>query len=288
MEKIILSFLDWIRGVDFATIFQLVGIGFLLFWVVVIGWVISDSRDRFSSKWLQALAVAVVILLPLFGLLIYFIVRPRITTEDEEMATLEKRYLKFEAAGLGDCPTCGYELMPNFVFCPECGRELRYKCDSCDIYLEPSWKTCPFCGTKRVNASHDDNEMSSLESALVKASLPDSPVAKEFVTVSTNAAGALGETQDLESLDAVHNDSLIKEDGARNSASSVSVSETIAKKNLLKEADGFVKYIGALPMKLLDARSRARKPKVATSVPPLKEDFKKKKKKKSSAKKRKK
>lgn len=147
MEGAILDTVSFLENIDFGMIFQMMGYGLILFWFVIIGWAAVDATERFTSTWARIGAITLVIVVPLFGFLIYLVIRPRTSTEEEYWMDLERRFLKFEAAGLEDCPACGYELMPNFVHCPNCSRELRVKCESCEVFIEPLWNMCPFCGT---------------------------------------------------------------------------------------------------------------------------------------------
>ncbi|MEA3356911.1 MAG: zinc ribbon domain-containing protein [Patescibacteria group bacterium] len=149
METSILSALGFLEILDFGLIFNILAIGFMVFWLVVIGWVWTDASERFDSYFRVILSVVFVVVFNVFGLLIYLIVRPRMTREDIYWSDLERRFLKYEAAGLEDCPKCGYETQPSYINCPNCGYGLRVMCKACDVYLEPGWKYCPFCGARQ-------------------------------------------------------------------------------------------------------------------------------------------
>ncbi len=46
------------------------------------------------------------------------------------------------------CLHCGFPLQAGFVFCPNCGMNLRAaKCSACGQKLDPSWNTCAYCGS---------------------------------------------------------------------------------------------------------------------------------------------
>ncbi len=149
MENFILDGLTFIEELDFALFTQILGIGFIVFWLFVVGWVWFDASERYKSIWPRFLAIFLTLILNIFGFIIYLIIRPKVTIEESYWMDLERKYLKFEAAGLEDCPRCGEEVLPNFIHCPNCGKELRVKCKGCDIYLEPDWNVCPFCGVKQ-------------------------------------------------------------------------------------------------------------------------------------------
>jgi hypothetical protein len=149
MENFILDGLTFVEELDFALFTQILGIGFIVFWLFVVGWVWFDASERYKSIWPRFLAIFLTLILNIFGFIIYLIIRPKVTIEESYWMDLERKYLKFEAAGLEDCPRCGEEVLPNFIHCPNCGKELRVKCKGCDIYLEPDWNVCPFCGVKQ-------------------------------------------------------------------------------------------------------------------------------------------
>lgn len=142
----VFTFIEFLGQVNFGVVFSVFGVGLLLFWIVVIGWAWSDSLERYRSRGAALMIVILLLVLNLFGLLIYLVIRPRYTLEEEYWDNLEKRFLKYEAQGIGDCPHCGEEVQPSFIHCPSCGKSLRVKCKNCDMYLEPDWKICPFCG----------------------------------------------------------------------------------------------------------------------------------------------
>lgn len=149
MEDFILDFFTVLENINFNLVLQGLGVGVFAFWVIVMGWVWYDSSERYKKLWPRILSVAIVFAFNILGLIIYLIIRPNETFEEAYWMDLERRYLKFESAGLVDCLSCGEELYPNFIYCPNCGASVRKKCASCDVYLELDWKICPFCGEKQ-------------------------------------------------------------------------------------------------------------------------------------------
>ena len=63
MEDAILSTVTWLEDVDFAVVFRAMGVGLLIFWVVIVGWVAVDASDRFRSIWLRILSVILTLIL---------------------------------------------------------------------------------------------------------------------------------------------------------------------------------------------------------------------------------
>jgi len=76
---------------------------------------------------------------------------------------LERRYLKYEAKDLGDCPKCGAQLYPGYVYCPNCGEKIKRKCSKCGMYVDLEYKYCPYCGNQMIKRSQKEKEMSQEE-----------------------------------------------------------------------------------------------------------------------------
>ncbi|MBN2100286.1 zinc ribbon domain-containing protein [Candidatus Dojkabacteria bacterium] len=151
MESFFFDILSFLEDLDFIFFVKILGIIFGVFWLIVVGWTWTDASERSGSLFFKIISSFLVLTLNIFGLIIYLIIRPKYPKDEEYWIDLERRYLKFEADGLEDCPYCGFEIMPNYVHCPNCGSKLRVKCNSCESYLELNWDVCPFCGEKQKN-----------------------------------------------------------------------------------------------------------------------------------------
>ena len=148
LEKFILSIFEFIGGVNFNLFSFVLGVIILLFWLVIIGWVWIDSGERTSKTSIRVVYLLLVIFLNIPGLIIYLIVRPSETIEQIYWADLERRYLKYETAELGDCPKCGHQLLPGYVHCSNCGNEIKRKCPKCGVLINKDHKFCENCGTQ--------------------------------------------------------------------------------------------------------------------------------------------
>ena len=148
LEKFVLDLLSGIVNIDFQFVLNIVGIGLLIFWVVVVSWVWLDSGERTSNVYKRIAYMLLVIVFNIIGWIIYLIIRPSETIEEIYWSDLERRYLKYETSELGDCPKCGYQLLPGFIFCPNCGFELKRKCSGCDVYVDRDYKYCPYCNNR--------------------------------------------------------------------------------------------------------------------------------------------
>jgi len=154
MEEFILNLLETVGSIDFRFVWQIFFYALIVFWFVVLYWVWLDSGDRSSNKTVRCSYVLLVAVLNVIGLIIYLIIRPSQTIEEIYWADLERRYLKYETAELGDCPQCGRQLFPGYIFCPSCKYKLKIKCTKCQVYVDRKDKFCPHCGAemrKRVS-----------------------------------------------------------------------------------------------------------------------------------------
>jgi RNA polymerase subunit RPABC4/transcription elongation factor Spt4 len=118
-------------------------------YVAVAFWVVRDARRR-SESWLFALFAGLLGLgLPFFGVLLYLIIRPPRTLDEERALLLEEQALQEEEPLPGPatrpCPTCGREIEQEFVICPYCRTQFARRCGSCGKWLRLGWHVCPYC-----------------------------------------------------------------------------------------------------------------------------------------------
>jgi hypothetical protein len=147
MEDFILNLLESIGNIDFSFVWQIFLYSLLVFWIVVLYWVWLDSGERTSKTFVRLLYVVLVALLNIIGWIIYLIIRPSQTIEEIYWSDLERRYLKYETAELGDCVKCGRQLYPGYTFCPHCRQKIKIKCPSCKVNIDRKSKFCPHCGS---------------------------------------------------------------------------------------------------------------------------------------------
>jgi len=148
MEVFLLNLLNGVGQINFQIVWKLVGLVFVAFWIVVLDWVWTDSGERTTNRRARIIYVLLVLFLNVLGWIIYLIIRPSQTIEQIYWADLERRYLKYETAELGDCVRCGAQLYPGYMFCPKCGLETKMKCQTCGVYIEKDSEYCAFCGRK--------------------------------------------------------------------------------------------------------------------------------------------
>jgi RNA polymerase subunit RPABC4/transcription elongation factor Spt4 len=116
-------------------------------WVSLVIWTWRDIRSRSPDRLVQILAAVVVAVLNLPGLIIYWILRPPMTLDEQYQATLEEEALLAEVEGHSRCPGCSAVIEPEWQVCAHCHTRLRKQCAHCGELLELSWQICPFCST---------------------------------------------------------------------------------------------------------------------------------------------
>ena len=130
-------------------------------WLSLIIWTYRDIRRRARDPMARILAVLVVAVLFLPGILIYFILRPQHTLEEEFQESLEEEALLQSIEDNTVCPGCGRSVHEDWVACPSCYTRLKKPCHQCGRLMELAWNLCPYCGTpapgmRRENITIDE------------------------------------------------------------------------------------------------------------------------------------
>jgi len=79
--------------------------------------------------------------------LVYLILRPQQTLEEEYQRTLEEEALLTAIEEQAACPGCERRIKEDWQICPSCQTRLKKACHSCHRLMELSWNICPYCGT---------------------------------------------------------------------------------------------------------------------------------------------
>jgi RNA polymerase subunit RPABC4/transcription elongation factor Spt4 len=116
-------------------------------WLSLVFWTYRDIKARARDPLSRILAMLVVAVLFLPGIVVYLILRPRQTMEEEYQQTLEEEALLQSIEESPVCPGCGRRIKDNWLVCPNCHTKLRKPCHSCGRLMELPWNLCPFCGT---------------------------------------------------------------------------------------------------------------------------------------------
>jgi len=117
--------------------------------VAIAFWVVRDARRRSESLVFAMFAALMGLGLPFLGLLIYLVVRPPRTLDEERALILEEQALTeadlVEGPATRPCPTCGRDIEPDFVICPYCRTQFARRCGACGKWLRLGWHVCPYC-----------------------------------------------------------------------------------------------------------------------------------------------
>lgn len=116
-------------------------------WISLVVWTYRDIRSRARDPLVQILAALLVAILNIPGILIYLILRPQRTLEEEYQRTLEEEALLQALEDLPLCPGCERRVKEDWQVCPNCHTKLKKTCHQCLKLMELPWNICPFCGT---------------------------------------------------------------------------------------------------------------------------------------------
>lgn len=130
-------------------------------WIALVIWTYRDIRARSRDPLVQILSTLLVAVLNLPGVLVYLILRPPRTLEEEYQRTLEEEALLQALEDLPLCPGCERRVKDEWQVCPNCHTKLKKTCHNCGRLMELPWNICPFCGTpapgmRRESVSMDD------------------------------------------------------------------------------------------------------------------------------------
>lgn len=141
-------------------------------WVSLVIWTYRDIRSRTRDPLIQTLAALLVAVLNLPGVLVYLILRPQRTLEEEYQRTLEEEALLQALEDLPLCPGCERRVKEDWQVCPNCHTKLKKTCHSCSKFMELSWNICPYCGTPALGMRV---ESTSISDALKNLKIDDEP-----------------------------------------------------------------------------------------------------------------
>ena len=164
-------------------------------WLSLIIWTYRDCRSRARDPLLCLLAAIIVALLFLPGVVIYLILRPHHTLEEEYQHTLEEEALLQAIEDNPVCPGCGRNVNDTWIVCPSCHTKLKKLCHQCHNLLELSWNLCPYCGTHAPGKRRDNQTLDELirsiplmEEAVTEEAGPLKPVETPEEPLNSNGA----------------------------------------------------------------------------------------------------
>jgi RNA polymerase subunit RPABC4/transcription elongation factor Spt4 len=140
-------------------------------WIALVIWTYRDIRSRARDPLVHILSTLLVTVLNLPGVLVYLILRPQRTLEEEYQRTLEEEALLQALEDLPLCPGCERRVKDDWQVCPNCHTKLKKSCNECGQLLELPWNICPYCGTPAAGMRHETAV--SMEEALKELGLSD-------------------------------------------------------------------------------------------------------------------
>jgi RNA polymerase subunit RPABC4/transcription elongation factor Spt4 len=133
---------------NFLLIATALGAAFLAaLWLSLIVWTYRDIRNRVRDPLVRILATLLVAVLFLPGIVVYLILRPQQTMEDEYQHMLEEEALLQAIEERSACPGCGRHTREDWIVCPNCYTKLMKSCHACSRLMKLPWGLCPYCGT---------------------------------------------------------------------------------------------------------------------------------------------
>lgn len=150
-------------------------------WIALVFWTWRDIRNRHRDRLVHILAVGLVALLSLPGILVYLVLRPQRTLEDEYERTLEEEALLQAIEDQSLCPGCERRVQADWIVCPNCQTKLKKTCFHCSRLMELPWNICPYCGTPAPGMRR---EGATLENAIQDLPLEETALVKDIPEVN--------------------------------------------------------------------------------------------------------
>lgn len=122
-------------------------------WLGIVLWTWRDMKARSRDGLAQIAATAVVVVLNIFGLVLYLMLRPRETLAEAYERSLEEEALLQSIEEKPACPGCGRPTQERWQVCPQCYTRLKRACIQCNEMLDLNWQICPYCATQQPKAA---------------------------------------------------------------------------------------------------------------------------------------
>src|SRR6266566_3677429 len=104
---------------------RLAGLYILAIYLAMVFWTVRDAQQRTENQLLPYLAGLMVVILNIFGLFLYLIVRPKETLGEAYERQLAEESLLAEAEQRVVCPTCKERVQEDYILCPTCRTRLE-------------------------------------------------------------------------------------------------------------------------------------------------------------------
>jgi len=116
-------------------------------WLSMIVWTFRDAKARSRDPFSILLATLMTVIFGPLGLLLYFLLRPKVTLAELYERSLEEEALLQDLEERPRCPGCSRVVENEWVVCPDCHTQLKRTCLNCGHSLHMRWNICPYCGT---------------------------------------------------------------------------------------------------------------------------------------------
>lgn len=133
---------------QFTFILKIILIYLAALWISLIIWIARDAINRSNNLLFQIFVIFLNVFLPIFGLIIYLIIRPTKTLLERYYEDLEYRALVDNGEEKEFCQKCKIDLSAEYIYCPSCAEKLRQTCLACHREYSRRWTICPYCGIK--------------------------------------------------------------------------------------------------------------------------------------------
>ncbi len=143
MSPELINTIGTIAGVIVAAL----GAFLFAFWIAMGIWTFHDIRQRTRDWLVIILAVALVLIFPLIGLILYLMIRPKATLAEVYDRALEEEALLRELEQTAACHNCGVPVKEAWVYCPNCHNQLQHSCPTCGNLVRNEWEICVYCGS---------------------------------------------------------------------------------------------------------------------------------------------
>lgn len=150
-----LQILTWLGGFFLLTV-----------WVCLVFWTYRDIQKRTTSPTLKLISVLISFIFFIPGVLLYLIVRPSETQEQEYQRTLEEEALLQSLDDFDLCPGCNRHVKEEWMVCPTCHTRLKKICPHCGKPMELAWDICPFCETPQPGMRRENRTVEQTLEAL--------------------------------------------------------------------------------------------------------------------------
>jgi len=115
-------------------------------WFAMVVWTYYDIRARSPDIYVHIFATALTLVFHVFGLVLYYVLRPRESLAEAYERSLAEEALLREMEERQLCPSCHQRVDEDFLLCPYCHQHLKRNCPHCKRLLHLKWELCPHCG----------------------------------------------------------------------------------------------------------------------------------------------